>query len=129
MPFSATTMQSVADGLVGVLLHPEETRNRAVYVHDLVTSQNWLLELERQARPNRTWEPESVALDDLIAVAEKRMAQGIFDFETIGPFLKRPIADPECGGVFSEEQVDNELLGIKGKTDEFILELLKDHLN
>ncbi|KAK8043405.1 hypothetical protein PG993_005835 [Apiospora rasikravindrae] len=126
-PFSATTMQSVADGLVGVLLHPEETKNRAVYVHDLVTSQNRLLALARQARPDRSWEPESVALDDLVAVAEKRMAQGIFDFETIGPFLKRAIADPECGGVFTG-QTDNELLGLKGKTDEFILELLKDHL-
>ncbi|KAK7915161.1 hypothetical protein PG985_012864 [Apiospora marii] len=120
-PFSATTMQSVADGLVG-------TKNRAVYVHDLVTSQSRLLELARQARPDRTWEPESVVLDDLVAVAEQRMAKGIFDFETIGPFLKRAIADPECGGVFSDDQVDNELLGVKGKTDEFILELLKDHL-
>ncbi|KAK7985709.1 hypothetical protein PG996_005053 [Apiospora saccharicola] len=127
-PFSATTMQSVADGLVGVMLHPEETKNRAVYIHDLVTSQNRLLELARQARPDRSWKPESVALDDLVAVAEKRMAQGNFGFETIGPFLKRAIADPECGGVFSDEQVDNELLGLKGKTDEFILELLKNHL-
>ncbi|KAK8852210.1 Nucleoside-diphosphate-sugar epimerase [Apiospora arundinis] len=126
-PFSATTMQTVADGLAGVLLHPEETKNRAVYVHDLVTSQNKLLDLARQARPDRTWEPESVALDDLVAVAEKRMAQGIFDFETIGPFLKRAIADPECGGVFTGQD-DNELLGLKGKTDEYILELLKDHL-
>ncbi|KAK8104380.1 uncharacterized protein PG998_011413 [Apiospora kogelbergensis] len=126
-PFSATTMQSVADGLAGVLLHPAETENRAVYVHDLVTSQNKLLDLARQARPDRSWEPESVVLDDLVAVAEKRMAQGIFDFETIGPFLKRAIADPECGGVFTG-QLDNELLGIKGKTDEYILELLKDHL-
>ncbi|KAH6874784.1 hypothetical protein B0T10DRAFT_498554 [Thelonectria olida] len=121
--FSTTTLSTVADALVGVASHPEETKNRVVYIHDLVITQNKLLELAKKVAPERPWAPIPVALDDLTAKADERLAKGLFDMETFGPYLFRAIFDPRSQPKF--EKTDNELLGLKGKTEEDIIELLK----
>lgn len=121
--FSATTLSSVADALVGVAGHPDETKNRVVYIHDLITTQNKLLALAKQVAPERSWAPIPVALDDLTAKADERLAKGLYDMETFAPYLFRAIFDPKSGGKF--EKTDNELLGVKGKTDQDIIEFLK----
>ncbi|KAI5462055.1 hypothetical protein BGZ63DRAFT_382866 [Mariannaea sp. PMI_226] len=121
--FSATSLSSVADALVGVASHPEETKNRTVYIHDLVTSQNRLLALAKQVAPERPWAPVPVVLDDLTAKADQRLAQGLFDMETFAPYLYRAVLDPKSQAKF--EKTDNELLGIKGKTEQDIIAILK----
>ncbi|KAK7425153.1 hypothetical protein QQX98_000067 [Neonectria punicea] len=121
--FSTTTLSTVADALVGVVSHPEETKNRVVYIHDLITTQNKLLELAKKVAPERPWAPIPVALDDLTAKADERLAKGLYDMETFAPYLFRAIFDPKNGGKF--EKTDNELLGLKGKTEDDIVELLK----
>jgi uncharacterized protein YbjT (DUF2867 family) len=124
--FSATSVPSVGDAVVGILSHPAETKNRAVRIHDLMTSHNKLLALAKQAAPGRDWKPVTVSLDDLVAKADERLAKGIYDQETFVPYLYRAVLDPNYGGKF--EQTDNELLGVKGKTDQDIIELFKKHL-
>ncbi|KAK7431859.1 hypothetical protein QQZ08_001477 [Neonectria magnoliae] len=121
--FSTTTLSTVADALVGVVSHPEETKNRVVYIHDLITTQNKLLALAKKVAPERPWAPIPVALDDLTAKADERLAKGLYDMETFAPYLFRAIFDPKNGGKF--EKTDNELLGLKGKTEDDIVELLK----
>jgi len=121
--FSSTTLGSIADGVIGVLTHPEETKNRTVHIHDVVTSQNKLLALAKKVAPNKEWKTVNVKIDDLIAKADARLAQHLYDAETFIPYLFRAIFDPAYGSKF--ETTDNELLGVKGKTDEDIIELLK----
>ncbi|KAH8897359.1 NAD(P)-binding protein [Thozetella sp. PMI_491] len=127
MPFSTTTLSSIGDAVVGILSHPDETKNRTVYIHDVVTTQNKLLELAKQAAPGKTWEPFTVSLDSMLAKSRERLANGLHDFETFVPLLWQAVLDPEFGGKF--ENTDNELLGVKGKTDEDIIEIFKKHLN
>ncbi|KAH8662613.1 putative oxidoreductase CipA-like protein [Xylariales sp. PMI_506] len=127
LPFSATTLTSIGDAVVGVLSHPDETKNRSVYVHDLVTTQNKLLALAKQAAPDKVWEPVDINLDDMVARAREKLAKGQISVETFAPFLYRAVLDPEYGGRF--EQTDNELLGVKGKTDQDVIELFRKHLN
>ncbi|KAK3381198.1 hypothetical protein B0H63DRAFT_475082 [Podospora didyma] len=126
LPFSTTTLQSVADAVVGVLTHPAETKNRAVHVHDIVLTQNRLLALAKQVAPNRDWQPVPADMDTLIAAAGEKMSRGIFDKDSIFSFLYRATFDPACGCAF--DATDNELLGIKGKTEEDVIELLKTYL-
>ncbi|KAH6988656.1 hypothetical protein EDB80DRAFT_817148 [Ilyonectria destructans] len=121
--FSATTLTSIADALVGLLSHPEETKNRTVYIHDAITTQKKLLALARKVAPEKSWEPVQVRLDDLTAKADERLAKGLFDAETFGPYILRALFDPKSQAKF--EKTDNELLGVKGKTEEDIIELLK----
>lgn len=121
--FSTTTLPSVADALVGVVSHPEETKNRTVYIHDTVTTQKKLLALAQKVAPEKSWESVEVKLDDLTAKADERLAKGLYDLETFTPYLFRAIFDPKSKAKF--EKTDNELLGVKGVTEEDIIELLK----
>ncbi|KAH8657986.1 hypothetical protein BX600DRAFT_468487 [Xylariales sp. PMI_506] len=122
VPFNATTLASVGDAVVGILTHLEETKNRAVRVRDIETTQNKLLALARQAAADKTWNPVTVKIDDLTAEADKKLAAGDFSFGTFVPYLFRAIFDPSFRTAAS---LDNELLGIKGVTDADIIEILK----
>ncbi|OKL63655.1 hypothetical protein UA08_00072 [Talaromyces atroroseus] len=120
--FSTTSMPTVGDAVVGVLEHPAETQNRPVYVSELVTSQNQLLSVAKRLAPNKPWAPVTADLDVLAASAIERFTQGQHDFPTIITVLLKGILDPEYGTKFTEN--DNELLGIKVKSEEYLVELL-----
>ncbi|KAH7230345.1 hypothetical protein MRS44_011971 [Fusarium solani] len=121
--FSATTLGTVADALIGILTHPEETKNRAVFIHNIITTQNRLLALAKQVAPERPWAPIPVKLDDLTAKSDVRLAKGLYDMETFAPYLFRAIFDPKSKAKF--DKTDNKLLGIEGKTNEDIIEIFK----
>lgn len=121
--FSATTLGTVGEALVGIVSHPEETKNRAVYISDIFITQKKLLELAKKVAPERPWEPVVVPLDVVTAKADERLAKGLYDMETFAPYLFRAIFDPKSEGKFVKN--DNELLGLKGKTEEDVIEILK----
>lgn len=121
--FSTTTLASVADAVFGVVSHPEKTKNRVVYIQDTVLTQNKLLALAKKANPADEWTVNQVKLDNLTAKADQRLAQGLYDYETFVPYLYRAIFDPKSKGKF--EKLDNELLGLKGKTDEDVIDIIK----
>ncbi|CAG8947966.1 unnamed protein product [Penicillium salamii] len=123
VPFSASTLDTVADAIVSTLNHLEETKNRAVYVHSLVTTQNRLLTLGKEVAPERSWDTIDFKLDDLTTKSDKRLAEGIADFETFLPYILRAIFDPAFGACY--EKTDNELLGIKEASQEEVREILR----
>lgn len=127
LTFSSTTLASVADSIVGILKHPEETKNRPVYIEDIKVSQNKFVEYAQKAQPGKTFDFQYVKLDDLTKKADERLAQGLYDMETFAPYLFRAVMDPECGGAF--EKTDNELLGVKGVTEDDVVEIYRKHLN
>lgn len=127
LPFSATTLPSVGDAVVGVLSHPEETKNRSVYVHEIVITQNQLLALARQAVPNRKFETLAVDLDEAVAQGGAKLARGEFSMEAVLPFLVRATLEPGYGGKY--EKTDNKLLGIGSKTEQDIVEMFRKHFD
>jgi len=124
--FSTTTLSTVADAVVAVLNKPDETRNRAVFVHDLVTTQNELLALAKRVAPEKPWRETHVDLEEAFAGALGRLAEGKVDMETVTPILWRAVFDPAYGGNF--RKTDNELLGLKGKTEADVIEILKKYV-
>ncbi|KAF4976005.1 hypothetical protein FZEAL_7261 [Fusarium zealandicum] len=124
--FSTTTLGSVADAVVGIASHPEETKNRVVYIQDTVLSQNKVLALAKKANPETAWTVNHAVLDELTAKSDERLSQGLFDWETFTPYLYRAIYDPPSVSKFPK--LDNELLGLKGKTEEDVLDLIKSHV-
>lgn len=54
--FSTTT--TVAKAIVGCLQHLEETKNRGVYVQDMATSQNHIIEVAKKVQPEKEWATE-----------------------------------------------------------------------
>ncbi|MCJ1382592.1 hypothetical protein MMC17_005705 [Xylographa soralifera] len=123
--FSATTLDSVGQAVVGILSHPEETKNRFVYVKDIDISQSQLLEIAKKVDPGQTWE-EPIMVDT--AALEKSSYESLARGEVTQPvmmaFLFRALCGPpEYGGHFTEN--DNELLGVKGKTEADVEAMLK----
>lgn len=125
--FSCTSIPTIGDVVVGVLSHPAETQNRAVYISESFISQNQLLTLAKQIAPNKPWAPVDLDLNVVVAGALERLAQGQHDLPTVIPILLKSIVDNEYGSNFAEN--DNELLGIKEKGDEYLIELLTPLLN
>ena len=127
--FSTTTLASVARAVAGVLEHPDETKNRAVYVQDIVTTQNKILAIAKEVAPEKTktWELVPTSLEVIKKAADDAVANGQFSFEVMVEYLYCA----SMGGVYGAlmEKTDNELLGVAGdKTDADIEAILKSVL-
>ncbi|QPC77857.1 hypothetical protein HYE68_008609 [Fusarium pseudograminearum] len=124
--FSTTTLASVGDAVVGVLAHPQETQDRIVYVQDTVLTQKKLLALAKEVSPEKEFKVKHAKIDDITAQSDANVAKGIYDWATMGAYLYRSLFDAKSLPKY--EKLDNELLGVKGVTDEQIKELLKAHI-
>ncbi|PVH69525.1 isoflavone reductase family protein-like protein CipA [Cadophora sp. DSE1049] len=121
--FSTTTLASVGQAVVGVLSHPEETKNRSVYVQDMAISQKKLLDLARKVAPERKWTPVTASLDEQEKWANSKLAEGDFSIPVMYTYLNVVMFQDGYGSRFSK--LDNELLGIKGTTDADVEAILK----
>jgi uncharacterized protein YbjT (DUF2867 family) len=123
--FSTTTLASVGQAVVGVLNHPEETKNRFVYVKDIDITQSRLLEIAKKIDPEKKWdEPIHIKTVDLEQSSNESLAKGQINPLVMMGFIFRVLFGPEeYGGQFTT--VDNELLGVKGKTEADVEALLR----
>ncbi|KXG45633.1 uncharacterized protein PGRI_034000 [Penicillium griseofulvum] len=122
-PFSTTTLATIGRAVVEVLRHAENTRNRAIFVHDLVTTQRKMLAIAQKVMPDRTWTPSDVSTADMENIAREKYANGMEDMVSSMGFFCRSVIGEGYGGEFQE--VDNELLGIPLKTDADLEELIR----
>lgn len=123
--FSATTLDDVGQAVVGVLSHPEETKNRFVYVKNIDISQNQLLDIAKKLNPGKTWEePTLIDTAETEKSSYASLAKGDFSMPVMFAFLFRALfGPPEYGSRFTK--TDNELLGVKEKTEADVEALLK----
>ena len=110
--FSTTTLPTIGKAVAGVLKHPEQTKNRAVYVQDTATSLKKLAAMGKKATGADGWKESVVPTSELLEQAWAEMKKekpnpGIFMYN----FIKACIWGEGYGSLF--EKLDNELLGIK----------------
>ncbi|KAJ5172764.1 hypothetical protein N7492_005357 [Penicillium capsulatum] len=122
-PFSTTTLATIGRAVVGVLHHFEATKNRAVYVHDLVTTQRKMLAVAQKIVPSLQWTPTDVDTAQMKAIAQENHDKGNFNLEASMGFLCCSVFGEGYGGEFQE--VDNELLGIPQKNDAELEEIMR----
>lgn len=109
---SMTLLSDVGKAVVGVLKHPEETKDRAVYVQSGAFSQNQLLEVIKKVN-NVEVEVEKVSSEEVEKAGYEELKKGekadihkaMIGFITVSIFREG------YGGLF--EKTDNELFGIK----------------
>lgn len=113
--FSTTSLDSIAQAVVGVLSRPEETKNRTVHVKDIDISQSQLLEIAKKVEPAKQWEdPVHIDTADLERSSNESLAKGQISMPVMVAYIFRAIfGPPEYGSRF--EKTDNELLGLKDK--------------
>lgn len=118
IPISESTLDTVAEAIVSTLEHVEETKNRSVHVHSIVTTQDRLLVLAKEVGSEKAWDTVHYKLDDLTAKSDERLANGITDFDAFVPYILRAIFDPAFGACYAKS--DNELLGVEEASEEDI---------
>ena len=114
-PISTTTLGSVGLAVVGVLSEPEDTKNRSVFVHDIVITQNRLMELAKSVQPTKEWDPVEDDVVEVEKIANKKLANGQADMELMYEYLYVAVFGEGYGAKM--ENVDNKLLGVPGKTE------------
>ena len=112
--FSTTSMPTVARALIGVLDHYHETANRMVYIHDVVVTQNKLLDMAKEVTAGdggKEWTTSYVDTSRAEAEAYAALKQSRKDLKVFYGFAVRGGFGEGYGGHFLK--TDNELLGIK----------------
>jgi hypothetical protein len=88
--FSTTTLATAGRAVAGVLLCLDETKNRVVYVHDMIVTQRQILGIAQKIAPERKWNPVNVNITDLVAKSQESYAKGVFDLNASIGFLTHP---------------------------------------
>lgn len=125
--FCAATYDDIARAVLGIFVHPEETANRPVKISSVDTTQNELLAIAQEVRPEDKWEITYSNTEDLEKMGRERWAQGDHSFEVQGMMINRAFLGKGWGGYFPQK--DNELLGIKGLDKESLKDIIRRALS
>ncbi|KAI5920577.1 NAD(P)-binding protein [Camillea tinctor] len=124
--FSTTTVTTLGKAIVGVLQHPEETKNRAVYIQDIAITQKRIVEMGKKAVGSDGWKEEVVPITTFLKEIEEEEKKSTPDY-TVLMFNSVKV------GIFGEgygshfQNLDNKILGIKGLTEDEVQGLLDAH--
>lgn len=110
--FCATTYDDIAQAVIGILTHLEETANRPVRISSVNTTQNELITIAKELGATDGWDLTYSKTEDLEIEALQRWAKGDHSDEVIAMFINRAFIGHGWGGYFPVR--DNDLLGIKG---------------
>jgi hypothetical protein len=111
VPFSATTLSDVGKAVAGVLKHPGETQNRAVYVNSAVITQEQLLAAGKKANPGLEIKTQNRSSEKIEKQGYEVLNSGHGDIvAAMMGFVVRALVGPGYGGVF--QKLDNNLLDV-----------------
>ncbi|KAI0157117.1 NAD(P)-binding protein [Hypoxylon sp. FL1284] len=110
--FCATTYADIAQAVIGIFTHLEETANRPVRISSANTTQNELIAMAKELGAADGWNLTYSKTEDLESEALRRWAEGDHSDEVIAMFINRAFIGKGWGGYFPVR--DNDLLGIKG---------------
>lgn len=119
-----TTLDSVAQAVVGIMQHLQETENRPVYVHSVVKSCSEMLEHARTALGGESWKIVNINAEEANNKALADLMAGKFSMETFGTMIRYANAKPELSAPWAKS--DNSLLGVTAMSDTELEELIKE---
>lgn len=124
IPFSTTTLGGIGRAVAGVSKHPDQSKNRHVYVSEADVTQNQLLSfIDREKKP----QSEAVQTDALEKQAYEAIKQPTPDRRTFAfNLIRRAIFGGKFGSLFAT--VDSDLLGVKRLSEPEIADLVKQYI-
>lgn len=125
--FSTTTLATIGKTVAATLKHLEETKNRAVYVHDTLVTQKQLLAMVKTAVGEDGWSEDVVSVDGLARQAWAELTKDEPDPDKfVFNFLKMSIWGEGYGSAFGK--TDNEFLGIKLMSEAEVQEVVNSQV-
>ncbi|KAI1327280.1 NAD(P)-binding protein [Xylariaceae sp. FL0255] len=123
--FSTTTLSTIGRAVAGVLKHPEETKNRAVYVQDAAISAKQLLVIGEKATGTNDWKGNVASIDEQVAKGWEELKKPQPNpANFVRNFITAAIWGEGYGSKF--EKLDNDLLGIKEMSEADIAALIRE---
>ena len=123
---SMATISSAAKAVVGILSNPVGTRNRAVYIQDVMVSQRAILSYMKKISPWLQWLEEIVDLEQLEQDARQSMKVGLANMSIFHAGAMKGAFAANFGNRFDDD--DNELLGIDMMSEAEMLAFLSSLL-
>ncbi|KAI4729064.1 NAD(P)-binding protein [Aureobasidium sp. EXF-10728] len=121
---SFTLLNDIGKAVAGILNHPEETKNRGVYVQTAALSQNQALKIAQKVNPEFKAETENVDLAEVEKNAYAELSKENGDIgSAMRGFIKISIFKDGYGNLWDEKN-DNELLGVKGLSEAEVGDLI-----
>ena len=122
--FSTTTLASIAQAVVGVVEHLDETKNRPVYVNDTVTTQNKLISYAKES-DGKDWDTSTKDTKELYNESMKELQSGgDIGKAMVGFILSGIFGGEETGGNFLGRD-DSKMLGVKGLSEEEVKKVVQ----
>lgn len=116
--FTGTTLEGIAQSVVGVLTHPEETKNRFVKVMSIKTCQNKLLQAF-QLVTGEQWMVQKSTTKELMASGRRKLADGsggwVLDLVVAQLYDE---GEARCLVAPHRSESDADLLGVVAETEE-----------
>ncbi|KUJ17916.1 NAD(P)-binding protein [Mollisia scopiformis] len=125
VPFSATILVDIAKAVLGVIDNQDETANRIIYVHSVVTTQNKLLEYAKE-KDGEGWHTVFKDTEDIRRESLAELANGDIGAAMDG-FCICAMWSSDYGCDFSSH-LDNDLVGVKMMEEDKLKELVGSFL-
>ena len=123
--YTATPLEFVARGIVGVLKHPDETVNRVARLHGMSMTQNKQLEIMQRFAGKEGWEITQSSTEDREKQGYEILQKDPSNMYAWAiPFLQCSVFGKKFGGDFSKNN-DNELLGLKELSTAEVEEIIR----
>jgi hypothetical protein len=124
---SATSLDKIGKAIAGILENPDKTRNRTVHVSEVILTQNMLLKISKEVKPDREWNLSTVQSSTMLQESLDAFALGDFGMPAI---LKLAVATAFAGDRYGSayDETDNELLGIDVMAQDGLKALVRKRL-
>ncbi|KAL6856393.1 NAD(P)-binding protein [Trichoderma novae-zelandiae] len=124
---SITSLATFARAVAAVFNHPDETKNRVVYVSEAILTQRQLLDIAKKVKPEVDWTTSHIKSADILKAGLDTVATGGDSLQAYGQILVGTVFGEDYGSAYDNN--DNLLLGVETITEERLKALVADRLN
>ncbi|KAE9367246.1 NAD(P)-binding protein [Stipitochalara longipes BDJ] len=124
---SSTSLANIGKAVAGILKNAKATENKIVRVSEVILTQNKLIKIAEELRPDIKWETSKVQTSASLKEGLDGVGAGDFSMPVLMKILAgTALAGDTYGSAYDE--TDNELLGVKELTEEGLKKLVSEKL-
>jgi NmrA-like family len=128
---SSTSLLNIGKAIAASLKNMDATKNRVVHISEVIFTQNKILSIAKETKPEIKWEIGNAQSKELLKESLEQLSVVEFKFPTIVPIVLKLVTATAFGGDeyrSAYDETDNELLGIEELTEEELKKLVAGKL-